>query len=102
MMTNVSQIYIHESKIKLYTSSCRNIHVHNDIFFKLQLYWFFKTDHEQFDLLRRNVKEYSLLNRHRDPKCLLAEIIGCYLLIKKLFMINLKNLHECNDTIIMY
>lgn len=46
MMTNVSQIYIHESKIKLYTSSCRNIHVHNDIFFKLQLYWFFKTDHE--------------------------------------------------------
>lgn len=42
MMTNVSQIYIHESKIELYTSSCRNIHVHNDIFFKLQLYWFLK------------------------------------------------------------
>lgn len=51
---------------------------------------FFKADHEQFDLLRRNAKEYSLLNRHKDPKCLLAEIIGCYLLIKKLFMINLK------------
>lgn len=36
--------------------------------------WFLKTDHAQFDLLRRNAKEYSLLNRHRDPKSLLTEL----------------------------